>query len=118
MPILRLTDGQKRLLLSLHGVRRHKRLLLEEARWQTGWLPTFTDLWNSLRYWQSHGQGLGTHRSYSPHPPIECPSRRFSLPDFQVPNSKLTRVQRRNELVCRTDAIAQATHAADRSRAH
>src|ERR1700747_751223 len=37
MPILRLTDGQKRLLLSLHGVRRHKRLLLEEARWQAGW---------------------------------------------------------------------------------
>jgi len=28
MPILRLADGQKRLLLSLHGVRQHKWLFL------------------------------------------------------------------------------------------
>jgi hypothetical protein len=48
----------------------YKRLLLGQARWQT-----FRDLWNSLRYWQSHGLGPGTRRSYSPHPGIECPSR-------------------------------------------
>ncbi len=36
---------------------------------------------------------------------------------FPGPKQQLTRVQRRNEVVCRTDAIAQATHAADHSRA-
>ena len=31
MPILRLIDGEKPSLLSLHGVRQHKRLFLGEA---------------------------------------------------------------------------------------
>jgi len=31
MPILRLTDGEKRILLSLHGVRQHEWLFLGEA---------------------------------------------------------------------------------------
>lgn len=31
MPILRLTDGEKRILLSLHGMWQHERLLLGEA---------------------------------------------------------------------------------------
>src|SRR5215831_10238058 len=32
MPILRLPDGQKRLLLSLPGMRQHERVLLRQAR--------------------------------------------------------------------------------------
>lgn len=58
MPILRLTDGQKRLLLSLHGVWQHEWLLVAQAICLNNKQEGFSrlkDLRNSLRYWQSHG---------------------------------------------------------------
>ena len=55
MPILRLADGQKRLLLSLHGVRQHKWLFVGNVALSRGDDDRIQDLWNSLRDWQSHG---------------------------------------------------------------
>ena len=89
MPILWLADGEKRILLSLHGVRQHKWLFLGEARSQTGWLPRFRDLWNSLRYWQSHGQGRGTRRSYSPHPADRVPVPALFATGFPSPKQQI-----------------------------
>jgi hypothetical protein len=78
MPVLRLTDGQKRLLLSLPGVWQHKWLFVREHALpqQQDAFRDFRDLWNSLRHWQSHGEGRARPTSYSPIPAVECPSRR------------------------------------------
>jgi len=53
VPNLWLADGKERLLLSLHGVWQHERLLVEQPRplrrqFLDGLFPKFGDLWNSL----------------------------------------------------------------------
>ncbi len=51
-------------------------------------------LWNSPPYRQSHGQGLGTPRSYSPHPTDRVPVPALFSPDFRILNNNLTLVQK------------------------